>query len=118
MYVKLFSVTEVGEAINRFGYECELASIRYLLTIRQENIIGIDESERKPKCKGCYRFGFVDVENKCKFLETNNAQEISNARIVKMYYEVFLTEDAKKLFPDVDRYYIDKDSYFLLTKNV
>ena len=36
---------------------------------------------------------------------------------VKTYYEVFLTEDAKKLFPDVDRYYIDKYSYFQLTKN-
>ena len=116
MFVKLFSVTEVGETIDRFGYECEIVKAKYLFSVRQENILGIDECEPKPKIEGCYRFGYVDIESKRKLLEANDAQKISNAHIVKMYYEVFLNEDARKLFPDVQRYYIDRDSYYEISK--
>jgi hypothetical protein len=112
MYVKLFSIKEVGETIDRFGYECEIAKIEYLFSVSQENIIGIDESESKRKKERRYRFGYVDVESKCKLLETNNATEISNAHIVNRYYEVFINEDARKLFPEVQRYYTDHDCYY------
>ena len=118
MYVKLFSIAEIGETIDRFGYECEIVKTKYLFSVKQENIIGIDESEQKPKIQGCYKLGYVDIENKCKLLETNNAQEISNAHIVKKYYEVFINEDARKLFPDVQRYYTDHDCYYQILKKI
>ena len=118
MYMKLFSITKVGETINRFGYECEIVKAKYLFSVRQENVIGIDESELKPKSKGCYRFGYVDVESKCKLLESKNASEISNAHIVERYYEIFLNEEARKLLPDVQRYYTDSDSYYKILRNV
>lgn len=116
MYVKLFSITEVGETIERFGYECEIVKTEYLVSVRQESIIGINESELKPKSKGCYSFGYVDVDRKCELLELNRASEISSAQIVEEYYEVFLDEDAKKLFPNVQRYYTDKGSYYTILK--
>ena len=118
MYVKLFSITEVGETIARFGYECEIVKTEYLFSVRQENIIGINESELKPKIKEHYKVGHVDIENKCKLLETNNATEISNAHIVNRYYEVFINEDARKLFPDVQRYYTDHDCYYKILRNI
>ena len=118
MYVKLFSIAPVGETINRFGYGCEIVKTEYLFSVSQENIIGIDESELKPKKEGCYRFGYVDIENKCKLLETNNAQEIGNLHIVKVYREVFLNENARKLFPDVQRYYTDLDGYCKITREI
>ena len=118
MYVKLFSITEVGETIDRFGYECEIVKVEYLFSVKQENIIGINESELKPKIKGCYKIGHVDIENKCKLLETNDATEISNAHIVNRYYEVFINEDARKLFPDVQRYYTDHDCYYKILRNI
>ena len=118
MYVKLFSIVAVGETINRFGYECEIVKTEYLFSVSQENIIGIDESELKPKKERCYRFGYVDIESKCKLLETNNASEIANLHIVKSYREVFLNENARKLFPDVQRYYMDQDSYYKILKEI
>ena len=118
MYVKLFSIAPVGETINRFGYGCEIVKTEYLFSVSQENIIGIDESELKPKKERCYRFGYVDIENKCKLLETNNAHEIGNLHIVKEYHEVFLNEDARKLFPNVQRYYTDHDSYYKILKGI
>ena len=118
MYVKLFSIAEVGETIDRFGYECEILNTKYLFSVSRENIIGIDESELKPKSKNCYRFGYVDVESKCKLLELNNAQEIANAKIVKAYYEVFLNEAARKLIPGIQRYYTDHDSYYQILKKI
>ena len=114
MYVKLFSITDVGETIERFGYECKIVKAKYLFSIRQENIIGIDESEPKAKSESCYNFGYVDIENKCKLLDSNTAQEIANSRIVKGYYEIFLNEEARKLFPDVQRFYTDNDGYYSL----
>jgi hypothetical protein len=118
MYVKLFSIKEVGETIDRFGYECEIAKIEYLFSVKQENIIGINESELKPKIKGCYRLGYVDIEDKCELLEANDATEISNAHIVNSYYEVFINEDARKLFPAVQRYYTDQDCYYKISKQI
>ena len=118
MYVKLFSIAEIGETIDRFGYECKIVKTKYLFSVKQENIIGVNESRQKPKIQGCYDFGYVDIENKCKLLETNNAQEISNAQIVENYYEVFINEDARKLFPDVQRYYTDHDCYYKILKKI
>ena len=118
MYVKIFSIVAVGETIDRFGYECEIVKTEYLFSVSQENIIGIDESELKPKKEKCYRFGYVDIESKCKLLETNNAQEISNLDIVKSYREVFLNENARKLFPDVQRYYTDQDGYCKISREI
>lgn len=118
MYVKLFSVTDVGETIERCGYECKIVKTKYLFSVRQENVIGIDDSELKPTSKGCYRFGYVDIEDEGALLEANNAQAISNAHIVKGYYEVFLNEEAKKVLPAVQRYYTDRDGYYQLLKSV
>ena len=112
MFVKLFSITEVGETIARFGHECEIVDAKYLFSVRQENVIGVYESKLKPKDKTCYSFGYVDVANKSKLLETKNAQEISKSNIVEVYYEVFLNEEARKLIPNVQRYYTDSDSYY------
>ena len=116
MYVKLFSIVAVGETIKRFGHECEIVKTEYLFSVSQDNIIGIDETELKPKEEKCYYFGYVDIESKCKLLETKDAQELSNLNIVKTYHEVFLNEDARKLLPNVQRYYIDHDGYYKLKK--
>ena len=118
MYVKLFSVTEVGETIDRFGHECEIVKAKYLFSVGAENIIGINENELKPKREGCYSFGYVDVESKCKLLEVKNAQELSNSKIVKVYHEVFLNEEARNLFPDVQRYYTDHDGFYKMLRGV
>ena len=118
MYVKLFSITEIGETIDRFGYECKIVKTEYLFSVNQENIIGVNESTLKPQLQGCYKLGYVDIENKCKLLETNNAQEISNAHIVKNFYEVFINEDARNLFPNVQRYYTDHDCYYKILSNI
>lgn len=118
MYIKLFSITEAGETIECFGHECKIVNTRYLFSVRQENVIGINQSELKSKIEGCYDFGYVDIKNKCKLLELNNASELSRANIFKKYYEVFLNEDAKKLFPDVQRYYTDHDCYYKLLKTI
>lgn len=118
MYMKLYSITKINETIERFGYECEIVKAKYLCSIKQDHIIGIDESEQKPKSKNCYNFGYVDIDNKSKLLESNNASELSNSQIVKKYHEVFLNEEARKIFPNVQRFFTDKDSYYKILKYI